>query len=101
MVPAILLFISYIALIFVGYKQTVKVRNELIKQQAFSPETAVYLDKHEFIILTTLFFFSAIHEEEDEALWLEEIQWKNMMMWFIAAIIVSIISFIFLIFSYL
>ncbi|MCA9386458.1 hypothetical protein KC669_00320 [Candidatus Dojkabacteria bacterium] len=101
MIPALILLLSYLGLIFVGYKQTVKVKNELEKQNATSPETAVFLDRHKHIILTTLFFFTAIHEEEDGALWLETNQWKNMMMWFISVITVSIITFFFLIISYI
>lgn len=78
MIPAILVLIIYGISVYLGWKETLKLRTFLIQNGAISPDTAIFVDKTKYFVLTTKFPISAIEEEPDGAIWFNQNDWRPM-----------------------
>ncbi len=99
MIPTIILILTYVGAVSFGWFQTRRLKDFLLIQGATSPDTAMFVDRSKYFVLTTNFPFSAIIEEVDGALWFDESKWTPMITYFGIAIFVTFITLVFLLIS--
>ncbi len=99
MIPAIIITLVYFGSMYFGWIQTKKLKEHLVEQGAISPETATFVDKNKYFVLTTQFPMTAIIEEPDGAIWFDFPKWRPMLILFGVVVFITFITLLFLIIS--
>lgn len=95
-----IIIIIYFIIVSIGAAQTYRLKNFLVQSSAISPDTAIFVDRQKYLVLTIRFPFSAIQDNEDGSLWVDMSRWRSMVIYFSIIFIVSLLSLLILLISY-